>query len=596
MDFSLTFLLEFYLPASIVCAGTSSVSIMVEPLDMLNLLGNSRAPCRTIAWCRGKPVSYEEFVARVQGWQALLNGAEGRAFALYHGDAVEFAAALFGAWHAGKAIYLPGDNLPGTCASLHTRVDGYLGEFDSAWAPTAQNAPDAVNDFGSLDPNFPGLILYTSGTTGAAQAIPKKLAQMAAEVATLEKQFGALLGNSDIISTVSHQHIYGLLFDVLWPLTAGRAIHARTISFLEELTTLERECALVSSPAHLKRLSENPAWLMAAKQLRAIFSSGGPLPFEVAQESKRLLGQVPIEVYGSSETGGIAWRRQTFANEAWKPFPGVDWRIDPDDKVIEVRSPNLPDANWFRTADRAELNADHGFVLGGRIDQIAKIEGKRISLSAIESLLKTSPLVNDARVLMLEGERQRVAAFVVLSDRGRRKLAGAGKLTTDRALRNLLKESIEPAGLPRLWRYLDAFPINAQGKTTYAELVVLLDRKPRRLIAPHQQLIEKTAQHAVFELVAPHDLLYFDGHFPNRPILPGVVQLDWVISYGRECFDLPPVFRAVQGLKFHRVIPPETPFILELDHRPEKSSLTFKIISDLGTHASGRVLFGANHV
>ncbi len=47
---------------------------------------------------------------------------------------------------------------------------------------------------------------------------------------------------------------------------------------------------------------------MAAKRLRAIFSSGGPLPFEVAQESKRLLGPVPIEVYGSSETGGIAWR------------------------------------------------------------------------------------------------------------------------------------------------------------------------------------------------------------------------------------------------------------------------------------------------
>jgi acyl-CoA synthetase (AMP-forming)/AMP-acid ligase II len=599
MDFSLTFLLEFYLPASIVCAGMSSVSIMVEPLDMLNLLGNSRVSCRTIAWCRGKPVSYEEFVARVQVWRTLLNGVEGRAFALYHGDAVEFAAALFGAWHAGKAIYLPGDNLPGTCASLHLRVDGYLGEFDSAWAsvgPTARNCPDAVNGFGSLDPNFPGLILYTSGTTGKAQAIPKKLAQMAAEVATLEKQFGGLLGNSDIISTVSHQHIYGLLFDILWPLTAGRAIHARTISFLEELTTLERECALVSSPAHLKRLSENPAWLMAAKQLRAIFSSGGPLPFEVAQESKRLLGRVPIEVYGSSETGGIAWRRQTVANEAWKPFSGVDWRIDPDDKVIEVRSPNLPDANWFRTADRAELNADHGFVLGGRIDRIAKIEGKRISLSAIESLLKTSPLVNDARVLMLEGERQRVAAFVVLSDRGRRKLAGAGKLTTDRALRNLLKESIEPAGLPRIWRYLDALPVNAQGKTTYAELTALFGRGPSRPTKPRRRLIEKTTQRAVFELTAPGDLVYFDGHFPDRPILAGVVQVDWVISYGRECFDLPPIFRAIHGLKFHRVIPPETPFMLELVHHPDKSSLSFKINSHLGTHASGRVLFGAADV
>jgi hypothetical protein len=69
-----------------------------------------------------------------------------------------------------------------------------------------------------------------------------------------------------------------------------------------------------------------------------------------------------------------------------------------------------------------------------------------------------------------------------------------------------------------------------------------------------------------------------------------------VIAFGRECFDLPPIFRAVHGLKFHRVIPPETPFMLELDHRPDKSALAFKITSHLGTHASGRVLFGAAHV
>ena len=72
-------------------------------------------------------------------------------------------------------------------------------------------------------------------------------------------------------------------------------------------------------------------------------------------------------------------------------------------------------------------------------------------------------------------------------------------------------------------------------------------------------MIEKSAQRAVFEFIAPRDLLYFDGHFPGRPILPGVVQVDWVIAFGRECFDLPPFFRAIHALKFHRVIPPETP-------------------------------------
>ena len=573
---------------------------MSETLDMLSLLSSARSSCRAVAWRRGNTVSYEEFGTRARAWRSLLKRTHGQAFALYHGDGVEFAAALFGAWHAGKTIYLPGDNLPGTCANLRTRVDGYLGEFDSAWAPmlpTAQNCAADGGGFDRIDPDFVGLVLYTSGTTGAAQAISKKLAQMAAEVATLEKQFGGLLGSADIVSTVSHHHIYGLLFNILWPLTAGRAIHARNFSFLEELTTLDRDCALVSSPAHLKRLPENPAWPRAAKRLRAIFSSGGPLPFDVAQESKRLLGRVPIEVYGSSETGGIAWRRQeTKVTETWTPFPGVDCRIDAEEQALEVRSENLPDREWFRTADRATDTGDLSFILRGRVDRIAKIEGKRISLSAIESILSASPFVAEAHVVALGGRRQRLAAFLVPSEDGRRKLAASGKLAFNRALRSLLSNSIEAAGLPRIWRYLDSLPVNAQGKTTHAELIALLEQERPLRTKPRRRLIEKLAQRAVFELVGPRDLLYFDGHFPSRAILPGVVQVDWVIAFGRECFDLPPIFRAIHGLKFHRVIPPETPFILELDHRPDKSALAFKITSHLGTHASGRVLFGVAHV
>src|SRR5258705_4775011 len=573
---------------------------MAERLDILSLLNSAASSGRTVAWRRGKPVSAGEFISRVRAARSLFERAAGQAFALYHGDAVEFAAALFGAWHARKTIYLPGDNLPGTCASLRPSVDGYLGEFDSAWAPmilTAENCAESAEALKSFDPDFPGVMLYTSGTTGAPEAIPKKLAQLAAEVATLEAQFAGEVGSADIIATVSHQHIYGLLFNVLWPLTAGRAIHAQNLSFLEELATADRECVLVSSPAHLKRLPESYAWPRATKRLRAIFSSGGPLPFEVAKETQRLLGRVPIEVYGSSETGGIAWRRQeTKTNDAWTPFPGVNWRIDAEEQVLEVRSANLPDREWFRTADRAAAVGNHGFILRGRVDRIAKIEGKRISLSAIESLLSASPLVSNARALALEGRRQRIAAFVVPSEEGRRKLACPGKLAVNRALRGVLSNSIEAAGLPRLWRYLDALPVNAQGKTTYSELIALLDREQPLRTTPRRQLIEKSTQHAVLELTGPSDLLYFDGHFPGRPILPGVVQLDWVIRYGRECFDLPPEFRGVHGLKFHRIIPPDMPFILELDHRPEKSSLSFKITSALGTHASGRGPFVSSHV
>jgi hypothetical protein len=60
-----------------------------------------------------------------------------------------------------------------------------------------------------------------------------------------------------------------------------------------------------------------------------------------------------------------------------------------------------------------------------------------------------------------------------------------------------------------------------------------------------------------------------------------------------NCFDLPPCFHAIHALKFQRVISPELPITLELVHDLFKSCLSFKISSQLGAHASGRIIFRA---
>jgi acyl-CoA synthetase (AMP-forming)/AMP-acid ligase II len=572
---------------------------MSDSMGMLNLLTSAR-PGEHIAIRRlTRSVSVGEFFCRVSAWRNLLAGDLRSSFALYLEDGFEFASALFGAWQAGKTVLLPGDSLPATCVALRRKVEGFLGQFAPEWSPLnprPQDMQGPAQDFHSLDPEFVGLVLYTSGTTGAAQPIPKKLRQLSREVATLEKQFGHLIGDADILTTVSHQHIYGLLFQILWPLSAGRPFHSRTCDFLEELLPVlsGRDCVLVSSPAHLKRLPENSSLILSQKRLRAVFSSGGPLEFGISQESLRLLGQVPIEVYGSSETGGIAWRQQqTESNKDWTPFPGLSWRVDGETGVLKIRSPNLPDDSWFTTADQVEVKEDDRFLLKGRIDRIAKIEGKRISLNAIESQLKASPLVSDARVVVLEAKRQRIAAFIVLTDLGRRHLVESGKLAVNRVLRDLIRQSIEAVGLPRIWRYLEELPVNAQGKATQAELMKLLGAQAPRALKPRHRLIERDAGRAVVELIAPRCLPYFDGHFPGRPILAGVVQVDWAIAYGRQYFNLPPLFRGIQALKFQRVIPPELPLRAELIYHPVKGSLSFKLTSHLGTHASGRVIFGA---
>ena len=584
---------------------------MAQALNLLSILNASRCTDDTIAWRAGAAVSWGAFHARVAAWSELFRATPGENFALFHSDALEFAAALFGAWQTRKTIYLPGDNLPGTCAALRAGVVGFLGEFASEWRP--QTAPASANEFqpggfATVDADFVGLVLYTSGSTGAPEPIVKKLCQMAAEVTHLEKQFGGLLGAADIITTVSHQHIYGLLFNVLWPLAAGRRIRANSLSWFEELsaTLAERDVVLISSPAHLRRMPENPGWAKAAERLRAVFSSGGPLGFDEAQECKRIIGRVPIEVYGSSETGGIAWRQQASSeNRAWTALPGVKWCLEAEgaqdaqeaeEEVLAVSSAHLPTKDWFRTADRAQAAGDGKFFLGGRVDQIAKIEGKRISLSAIERLLMASPLVELARAIAVEGRRQRVAAYIVPSACGRDELGALGRRGFTRLMRKLLDQAVEPVGIPRLWRYLDALPANAQGKTSRADLLALLEPQPAPVTEPQSRLLERDGEHALFEVVAPRELVYFDGHFHGQPILAGIVQIDWVIGFGRRYFDLPPRFRAIHALKFQRVIAPDTPFRLELAYQPAKATLSFKITTALGTHASGRVLFGAADV
>ena len=59
--------------------------------------------------------------------------------------------------------------------------------------------------------------------------------------------------------------------------------------------------------------------------------------------------------------------------------------------------------------------------------------------------------------------------------------------------------------------------------------------------------------------------LYFRGHFPNHPVLPGVAQLEAiVVELVMQAWpDLGSLLR-VRRLKFHRVIPPDVELHLQL--------------------------------
>ncbi|MFO1252509.1 MAG: AMP-binding protein [Inhella sp.] len=534
----------------------------------------------------GQAVMQPEWRAEVAGWAAHFAAQPGADVALYFEDSLHAAAALFGAWHASKTVWWPGDALPATAERLAAQVAHLAGD----WPATncARVAPQTEPDWQPLNAQAPALVVFTSGSTGEPVAIPKRLHQLFDEVRALEASFGSRLEGARVVGTVSHQHIYGLLFRLLWPLAAGRPIVAERQAYLEDLTQQPGRLALVASPAHLKRLAL-PDLAGLPERLAAVFTSGGPLPDDALAPCAEGLGQTPIEVYGSSETGGVAWRQRAPGDDAqhpWRALPGVDWRIEDDQ--LALRSPQLGSLDWFLAADRVRAEGP-GFVLLGRADRIVKIEEKRVSLAAIEQALLALGGVQELRLPLLPGRRQELGVVLVPTAAAWEAIETQGRTAWLAPRKRALEPLLEATVRPRRWRLVSELPVNAQGKTTQAALAALFD--PMR---PSARLLQREAQRACWAIEVEARHPGFDGHFPGHPVLPGVVQLDWAERFGREAFaHLLPAFAGLDQLKFQQVIPPGARVELELQCDEAGRELRFVLRSARGPHASGKLRFAA---
>ena len=88
------------------------------------------------------------------------------------------------------------------------------------------------------------------------------------------------------------------------------------------------------------------------------------------------------------------------------------------------------------------------------------------------------------------------------------------------------------------------------------------------------------------------ELLYFEGHFPEQPILAGIAQLSWVESYGKLFFDIHQPFIRMEVIKFKKIIQPNDKIQLKLNWNTETNKLYFELNSDSASHASGRLVYG----
>lgn len=299
--------------------------------------------------------------------------------------------------------------------------------------------------------------------------MPKTLAQIDNELIVLNQRWGKELAGAATLGTVSHQHIFGQYFKLFLPLCEGRLFFPQTFEIWEELLAAAPPgSCFVSSPAHLTRI---PPFDPLPEETRApvIFTAGGPLPFEAAQDVCAKFGSLPTEVFGSTETGGIAHRQQENPRTPFTPLPGMQTRIDAQG-LLSVKSNYTDGEDWDTTNDIVERFDDGSFILAGRANQFVKIEGKRISLVEIEKYLNQSEIVAGSAVFILKEEIETLVAVVELSPSGWHQLQETGAFRLGRALRRELSPYLENAALPRRWRFVKQLPVNTQGKRQQSEL------------------------------------------------------------------------------------------------------------------------------
>lgn len=446
----------------------------IERLD--TLLNADRSATLPVAFSEDKTILWQTFVSDVKNLTALLKTQKEHRWAICCDNSYLFCIAFFSIASAGKKIVLPGNHQPEMLNSLGAEFDAMindeqLGNYDAKKQVSLPLTGTALTcTLPRLDLSLLSITLFTSGSTGQPKAITKKLVLLDNELQQLEQNWGALLANKQIVSTVSHQHIYGLLFRVLWPLCAGRAFASTDLIYPEQVINhATPEQVLISSPALLKRLTETTNFNGYA----AVFSSGGPLTYDAALNTVNHLKKLPIEVFGSTETGGIGYRQQIQENGAWFFFTGIRADLD-DNQCLTVRSPWIEEVEGYQTADQCQFVENNKFILKGRIDKIVKIEEKRISLVEVELHLNDLPWIEESAVLLLSiKQRSCLGAVLSLNEKGKNELNKIGKGKFWILLRQQLRLWIEPVAVPRYFRVLNEIPMNKQGKRLHTELIKL---------------------------------------------------------------------------------------------------------------------------
>lgn len=378
-----------------------------------------------------------------------------RRVAVHLEDAAELAQALLGAWQAGVSVLLPADLQAQTRLRWDSQVD--------LWITQSEELQDRTPIL-CLQRNW----IWTSASSACAPRAPaanpngstKSLRQMANEVQALEQLWGADLGDACIIASVAAQHIYGLLFRVLWPLCAGRSFVRKQLAFPEDMQRASREHAALpdASPALLKRMADNLDW-PALSSVRRVFSWRCP-----ARRSSPDAVRTPGPV-ADRDPRQLRNRRYRLASGATPVAALADVQLSQSsDGALIIASSYLPKGHVEHTADAARIEADGRFELLEVLGSHRQPRRETYFPATLEQALVSHDWVAEARLGVVHDKRASLGALLVLSASGLFALREQGRRAPDSHPAPALESARGSRGLAAPLAFAAPVTTNSQGK------------------------------------------------------------------------------------------------------------------------------------
>ncbi|NNG98839.1 AMP-binding protein [Gordonia araii NBRC 100433] len=339
------------------------------------------------------------------------------------------------------------------------------------------------------------MVLLTSGTTGLAKGVPRRIGPWAIVQLAATGVAHADLKPGDVAYVgPPFFHGFGLLAAIGVVAVGGTVVCRRRFdpeAVLDDLRA-NRVTVLVAVPVMLQRLVAVPDLRRKAAgiELRLAITGAAPITTSTVRRFQRAFGEILVNAYGSTEAGVVSIASPAdLAREpgaAGRPGLGVSVRIvDADGQAVPVGSTGrivvrgpldydgyTPDPvvrlqakavvdGHVDTGDLGHVDAAGLLFVDGRSDDMVVSGGENVFPREVEDVLTAMPDVTDAVVVGVDDDEfgQVLHAYLVVADE-----------FTDDQLRNALRERLERYKVPKAFIRVEAIPRNAAGKVLRAEL------------------------------------------------------------------------------------------------------------------------------